>query len=101
MERIQIRLTGKRLGNCIASLKTLRWSPIFANLHFLERVTTENFSWSTEWFWLLPLTCEDSPEAWIFLLDHATADSLCLVTLLNWTAGILTMKIGITPKNYF
>ena len=36
-------------------------------------------------------------EAWWFLLDHATITDLCLVTLLNWTVGILT-EIGITPK---
>jgi hypothetical protein len=60
---------------------------------------------------LLWLTRADLAEAWGFLLDHATAADLCLVTLLNrtvgilmllnWTVGILTTEIRIAPKSYF
>jgi hypothetical protein len=58
-------------------------SPDFADLYFEERGKAKNF-WLFSccwWFWSLPLTPEESVEAWWFLLDHATAADLCLVTL--------------------
>ena len=37
-----------------------------------------------------------------FLLDGATAtDLMFAICQLDWTAAILTMKIGNMPKNYF
>lgn len=39
-------------------------------------------------------------EAWLFVVGHAADADLYLVTLLNWTACILTIKIGIAPKNF-
>jgi hypothetical protein len=58
----------------------------------------ENFSWHLSWFWLLPLTYADLAKAWMFLLDYDTTADSCFLTLLNWTAGILTTEIGIAPK---
>ena len=52
---------------------------VFAVPHFTERGKAEN-PWLLGWFWLLPLTCSNSVEAWLFLLDHATAVDLCLVS---------------------
>lgn len=43
------------------------------------------------WFWSPLLTRADLVEALLFLLDHATAADSCLVTLLSWTASILTL----------
>jgi hypothetical protein len=60
----------------------LHWSCVFADLQFIERVTTEKFSVNSGWFWSFLLTHANLTEAWVFLLDHATAADLCLVTLL-------------------
>ena len=46
-------------------------------------------SWHYGCSWSFPLTCVYSAETWWFLLDGATIADSCLVTLLNWTVGIL------------
>ena len=52
----------------------------FAGLtSLLEGSRVENFS-VLSWFWLLPLTHVDLAEAWLFLLDCATAADLDLVS---------------------
>ena len=67
------------MENMAACRQTWCWS-----LVFVERGTAEN-CWHCSWSWWLPLT-------------HAWTDGI--LTLLNWTAGILTTKIGIAPKNF-
>jgi hypothetical protein len=66
---------------------------IFTALRETQEGSSLNFSWFP-----FQLTCANSAGAWVFLLDCATAADLCLE---NWTVGILTMEIGITPKNNF
>jgi hypothetical protein len=56
----------------LAFLAIFYWSFFFPDLHFLERGTKENFSWSPSWFWSLLLT-PDLAEAWLSFLDHVTA----------------------------
>ena len=50
---------------CIARFAILHWSHIFvfSDLHFTERGTAENFSWSLGWSWSLLLTHADLVEA--------------------------------------
>lgn len=72
---------------CIVSFALLCWSCVFI---FTERGTAENFSWCPHWSWSLLLTRANLVEAWLFLLDFATTADSCLLTVLNWTAAILT-----------
>jgi hypothetical protein len=51
-------------------------SLIFADLHFPERATAENFSRRPSWSLLL--TCA-KPGTWLSLLGHATAADSCLL----------------------
>jgi hypothetical protein len=77
--------------------------PCNSSCSFIKRGTAEN-SCCPGWFWSLLLTDADSAEAWWFLLHRATAaDSFVfgVLALQNWTAGILTMEVGVAPKNYF
>jgi hypothetical protein len=67
-----------------------RWTQVFEDLHFFERGMSEN-PWHSSQFWSLLLIHANSAEAWLFLLHHAIAADLYLVTLLNWTFGILTL----------
>ena len=76
---------------CIGSFATLCCSSVFSGLHFVERDNAGNISWHSGWFWFLPLTYMDLVDAWLFLLDFDATVDLCLVTLLNWTVGILTL----------
>ena len=57
-------------------------SLLFANLSFLQRDTTENFSKCS--YWSLLLTRVEA-EAWLSLLNHVAA--VANLTLPNWTAG--------------
>jgi len=67
----------------IASPAMLCWSQVFDNIHFIERGIVENLSYQSDWFWLLPLTCADSAEEGLLLLEHTTAVDSYLVTSLN------------------
>jgi hypothetical protein len=69
----------------------LYWSGVFADCHFVESGMAENLSWHSGWFWLLLLTHANLIEAWLFLLDCTAIADSCLVTLLNWTVGVLTL----------
>jgi hypothetical protein len=83
---------------------SLGWSwLVLAGLDWssFHRNTPKNFSWYSGCFWLLLLTDTDFAEpccfCWIILLLLIHVGCL----LLNWTAGILKTKSGITPRNYF
>ena len=79
------------------------WSCFFTDLHFVERGTAEKISWCPGWLWLHLLTHAD------LVGDLSASARLChwrcfvfdVLTLLDWTAGMLTMVIGIASKNYF
>jgi hypothetical protein len=93
----------------------LCWSLlIFTRCEVVERKVPKNFSWFSGCF--LPLlqshanTAEPPGFFWIepLLLIYVqrllTTLDCCygfVFEVLDWTAAILTMKIGITPKNYF
>jgi hypothetical protein len=81
INRTQGKVTAYLLS-CIASFTVFYWSPffMFADLHFIERGTVENFSWHPGWSWSLPLTHNGSgSSAWQFLLDHTTTADSCLL----------------------
>jgi hypothetical protein len=40
------------------------------------------------------LTCADSRDVWLFLLDQATVADLCLMIIVTWTFGIMTLLNG-------
>jgi hypothetical protein len=73
-------------STCMASC---HWSPVFTDLQLIERAVAEN-SQHPGCSWSLQLTPANFAEAWWFLPYHATVAHSCLVTLSNWTAGILT-----------
>lgn len=84
-------VTGQWWGTCIASCATLHWPRVFADLHFIERGTAENISLNFVLFGSLPLTCANSAASKWFLLEHPSFADSHLVTLLNSTIGILTV----------
>jgi hypothetical protein len=65
---------------CIATFVILPWSHFFAELCFVERSMAENFSFFPAWIMALLLFC------------------VCILTLLNWTASILTNGDWNRPK---
>ena len=56
-------------------------SPVFPDLHFIERDKAENSFWFCSWFLLFPLTHANLAEAWLSLLDYATIADSGLETL--------------------
>jgi hypothetical protein len=89
---------------------------IFACCNFIESNLPKNFSWYSCSFLLLPRTQANLIEAlnlfWtklpllicVWCLPSRLDCScwfLCGGLLVDWVASILTMKIGIAPKNYF
>lgn len=78
-----------------------RWSHFFTGLHFRERNTPTNFLWYSSWFFPLSLTHSDSVEPCGFCRLEPLLPIRVWHLLLDWTAGTLTTKSGIDPKNYF
>lgn len=77
---------------CNSSL--LHWSLL---VFILEKNAPKNSRY-TGWLWPLPVTHKDSAEPCCFcwIVPQLLIHIWCL--LLNWTAGILTMKGEIAPK---
>lgn len=81
-------------------------SHVYADLHFIERSTTEK-SWHSGLSQTLLLIAAELVEDWRVVLDRVGIADLCLVTLwkwtlviltlLNWTSGILTNRLE-SPK---
>ena len=84
---------------CIASFAPLPWSCIFIDLPFIERGTAENFSWPPGWFWSSCwLVSIQQRSGSFFGSCHCCWFLFGTLSLLNWTASILTNGDWNNPK---
>jgi len=76
-ERLREWLSRHWWGACIVCPAIPPWSRFSLTFTLLR---CGKSSWCSSWFWSLLLTSASLMEAWMFLLDCATSDDLCLVT---------------------